>query len=163
MFVAIREHQAKPDKQGERLAIEGKIVQLSTQSAHRLEGSMIKIMVVDDDEDFTNLYKTILQAAGFNATIVNRSSVAIEMAYLVQPEIFVIDLMMPDIDGFQLCRMIREDPVVKTIPIIVVTALTDMENKKAATDAGANAYLTKPFHIDELKSTINVILEKSNG
>ena len=117
-------------------------------------------MVVDDDEDFTNLYKQALETAGFDATAVNLSSAAIEMAYLVKPDIFVVDLMMPDINGFQLCRMIREDPVVRNIPIIIITALTDKESKKVAMDAGANDYLTKPFHINELKSRINALLEK---
>ena len=121
---------------------------------------MPKIMVVDDDEDFTNLYKTSLRMAGFDTTAVNRSSVAIEMAYLVKPEVFVIDLMMPDIDGFQLCRMIREDPVIKRIPIIIVTALTDNDSKMVAMDAGADAYLSKPFRVDELKSRINALLEQ---
>jgi len=119
---------------------------------------MPKIMVVDDDEDFTNLYKTTLRVAGFDTTAVNQSSVAIEMAYLVKPDIFVIDLMMPDINGFQLCQMLRADPVFSRTPIIIVTALTDADSKKIAADAGANDYLTKPFHIDELNSRLNALL-----
>jgi DNA-binding response OmpR family regulator len=119
---------------------------------------MKKIMVVDDDEDFTNLYKTTLRVAGFEATAVNQSSIAIEMAYLVKPDIFVIDLMMPEINGFQLCKMLRADPVFSRTPIIIVTALTDADSKKIAADAGANDYLTKPFHIDELNSRINALL-----
>lgn len=123
---------------------------------------MKKIMVVDDDEDFTNLYKATLRMKGFDTTAVNQSSVAIEMAYLVKPDLFVIDLMMPDIDGFQLCRMIREDPVFKKTPVIIVTALTDLESKEVALGSGANDYLTKPFTIDDLKSRINALLEVIN-
>ncbi|NWG34079.1 MAG: response regulator transcription factor [Chloroflexi bacterium] len=121
---------------------------------------MIKIMVVDDDEDFTNLYKAALRAVGFDATAVNQSTTAIEMAYLIRPDIFLIDLMMPEIDGFQLCRMIRADPTLKHTPIIIVTALTDIDSKLVAMGAGANDYLTKPFQIDVLKTRINVLLEK---
>ena len=120
---------------------------------------MIKIMVIDDDEDFTNLYKTSLRLSGFGATAVNQSTAAIEMAYLVQPDIFVIDLMMPELDGFQLCRLLRSDPLFKLTPIVIVTALTDEDSKMVAMGAGANTYLTKPFHIDELKSRINSLLE----
>lgn len=119
---------------------------------------MKKIMVVDDDEDFTALYKKTLIAAGFDTTAVNESSAALEMAYLVKPDIFVIDLMMPDIDGFQLCRQIRADPVLYQIPVIIVTALTDVDSKKIAMEAGANDYLPKPFRIDELNSKINALL-----
>lgn len=121
---------------------------------------MAKIMVIDDDEDFTNLYKTALRAAGFDASAVNQSTAAIELAYLTQPDIFIIDLMMPDIDGFQLCRMLRADTLFKRTPIIIVTALTDTDSRMVALGAGANDYLTKPFHIDDLKSRINTLLEK---
>ncbi len=118
---------------------------------------MAKIMVIDDDEDFTNLYKKTLLAAGYDAIAINQSSVAIEMAYLVKPDIFVIDLMMPDIDGFQLCRMLRADPVFKNTPIIIVTALTDTDSKMIAMGAGANDYLAKPFSVDKLKIRINTL------
>ena len=119
----------------------------------------IKVMVVDDDEDFTNLYKQALESAGFATTTVNQSPVAIEMAHLVKPDIFLVDLMMPDIDGFQLCRMIRKDPAVKSMPIIIITALTDEESKDIAQGAGANDFLTKPFHINDLKVRINALIE----
>ena len=120
---------------------------------------MIKIMVIDDDEDFTNLYKTSLMILGFDATAVNQSTAAIEMAYLVQPDIFVIDLMMPELDGFQLCKLLRAESIFRRTPIIIVTALTDEDSKLVALGAGANDYLTKPFHIDELKSRINTLHE----
>lgn len=123
---------------------------------------MKKVMVIDDDEDFTNLYKAALRAAGFDASGVNQSTSAIELAYLSKPDIFVIDLMMPDIDGFQLCRMIRADPILKNIPIIIVTALTDLDSRLIAMGAGANDYLAKPFHANELKQRINILLSESN-
>jgi len=119
---------------------------------------MTKIMVVDDDEDFTSLYKKMLTAAGFDTTAVNQSSAAIEMAYLIKPDVFIIDIMMPEIDGLQLCKMIRDDPVTKRIPIIVVTALTDQGSKETALDAGANDYIAKPFYIDDLLSRIKALL-----
>ena len=120
---------------------------------------MPKIMVVDDDEDFTDLYTKTLRLKGFDTTAVNQSAAAIEMAYLVIPDIFLVDLMMPDIDGFQLCREIKKDPVLQKIPVIIVTALTDDESKEVALGAGANDYITKPFTIDDLKSRIVALLD----
>lgn len=119
---------------------------------------MPRIMVVDDDEDFTNLYKTALMGMGFDAKAVNRSTAAVDMAYLVKPDIFLIDLMMPELDGFQLCRLLRADPLFRSTPIIIVTALTDTDSRMVALGAGANDYLTKPFHIDVLKAKINALL-----
>jgi DNA-binding response OmpR family regulator len=121
---------------------------------------MPKIMVVDDDEEFTNLYKDYLKMVGFDAVSENRSSKAMELAYVEKPDIFILDLMMPEPTGFQLCRMLRADPKFRRTPIIIVTALTDLDSKLVAMGAGANDYITKPFHIDELKSRINLLLEQ---
>lgn len=124
---------------------------------------MAKIMVVDDDEDFTNLYKTMLRAAGFEPTTVNQSVAAIEMAHLIEPDLFIIDLMMPGIDGFQLCRKLRGIPLFHATPILIVTALNDEDNKKIAVSSGANDYLTKPFHIDELYRRIRALLKPAGN
>ena len=122
---------------------------------------MAKIMVVDDDEDFTKLYKSTLSAAGYEVSIVNQSTAAVEMAYLVKPDIFVLDLMMPELDGFQLCRMLKADPLFKRTPVIIVTALNDEDNKRIAFGAGANSYLGKPFRVDDLKEMIKELLDIS--
>jgi DNA-binding response OmpR family regulator len=122
---------------------------------------MAKVMVVDDDEEFTKLYKEYLKMVGFDAISENRSSKAMERAYFEKPDVFVLDLMMPEPDGFQLCRMLRADPIFQRTPIIIVTALSDMDSRMVAMGAGANDYLTKPFHIEELKTRINSLLERS--
>ena len=120
-------------------------------------------MVVDDDEEFTSLYEAYLNMAGFDAIAENRSSKAMAVAYSERPDVFVVDLMMPEPDGFQLCRMLRADPNFRHTPIIIVTALTDLDSKIVALGAGANDYLTKPFHIENLKSRINTLLESSRA
>lgn len=122
--------------------------------------SMPKIMVVDDDKEFTTLYKEFLTMVGFEAICENRSWKVMDLAASVMPDVFLIDLMMPEPDGFKLTRMLRADPAFKRTPIIIVTALNDMDSKLVAMGAGANDYLVKPFHIDELRSRINSLLEK---
>jgi DNA-binding response OmpR family regulator len=120
-----------------------------------------KIMVVDDDEEFTTMYKEYLRMAGFDAVSENESSKALELAHAEKPDVFVLDLMMPKPDGFQLCRMLRADPNFRHTPVIIVTALTDLDSQVVAMGAGASDYLTKPFHIEELKSRINALLERT--
>jgi DNA-binding response OmpR family regulator len=121
---------------------------------------MRKIVVVDDNKEFTTLYKEYLRMVGFDAIAENQSSKAMEQAYFTQPDLIVLDLMMPEPDGFQLCRMLRADPTFQRTPIIIVTALNDEDSKLVALGAGANDYLTKPFHIEDLKLRINSLLEK---
>lgn len=122
---------------------------------------MAKIMVVDDDKEFTTLYKEYLQMAGFEAVSENQSWNAMEVANIVKPDLFILDLMMPEPDGFKLCRMLRTNMNFVRTPIIIVTALSDEDSKLVALGAGANDYLTKPFYIDELKSRINFLLEQT--
>lgn len=121
---------------------------------------MPKIMVVDDDIEFTTLYREFLSMVGFETIVENHSSKAIELATSTRPDIFILDLMMPEPDGFKLCRMLRSNINFVRTPIIIVTALSDEDSKIVAIGAGANDYLTKPFHIDVLKSRIDLLLEK---
>ena len=121
---------------------------------------MAKIMIVDDTAEFTTLYKQYLRMAGFDAVAENESSKAMEQAYATRPDLILLDLMMPEPDGFQLCRMLRADPNFRRTPIIIVTALNDEDSRIVALGAGANDYLTKPFHMEELKQRINTLLER---
>jgi DNA-binding response OmpR family regulator len=119
---------------------------------------MQKIMVVDDDKEFTTLYKEYLTLVGFEAIAETQSSKAMALAHATIPDLFILDLMMPQPDGFKLCRMLREDPKFKRTPIIIITALSDLDSRMVAIGAGANDYLTKPFHIEDLKARINSLL-----
>ena len=121
---------------------------------------MPKIMVVDDDKEFTTLYKEYLTMVGFQAVTENQSWKAIEVANEAKPDLFLLDLMMPEPDGFKLCRMLRTNMNFARTPIIIVTALNDEDSRVVAIGAGANDYLTKPFHFDELKSRITFLLER---
>lgn len=113
-----------------------------------------KIMHVDDDEQNTVLLGKLLEMEGYKFTGVNDSSSAYEAALAVRPDLFLLDLMMPDPDGFKLCRILRADPSFLSTPIIIVTALDDNDSRVVAFGAGANDYITKPFHTSDLVEQI---------
>ncbi|MBI4761148.1 MAG: response regulator [Chloroflexota bacterium] len=115
---------------------------------------MTKIMVVDDDKDATALFEEVLKAEGYEPITVNDSATAVAIAKRERPDLFVLDLMMPEPDGFKLCRMLRKEPEFRFTPIIIVTALNDTDSRIVAIGAGANDYLTKPFRLDELYASI---------
>jgi len=119
---------------------------------------MPKIMIVDDDVQVTVLLGKLLAMEGFQTTAVNESSKAHEMANSVNPDLFLLDLMMPDPDGFKLCRILRADPHFVFTPIIIVTALDDNDSRIVAFGAGANDYITKPFHASELVQRIRKLI-----
>ena len=117
---------------------------------------MPKILVVDDDEHVTSLLKKYLTAKNIEVVTINQSSKALSMAHAIHPDLFILDLMMPPPDGFELCRMLRSDPNFAHAPILIITAM-DISNS-SATSFGANDYLAKPFNLDEIVTKINFLL-----
>lgn len=121
---------------------------------------MTKILIVDDDEQITSLFTIYLNSLGYETTALNKSSQAVETAIAFDPDLFILDLMMPDPDGFKLCRLLRTFSNFIYTPILIVTALSDEDSRAVAFGAGADDYLTKPFQINELGKRVKELIEK---
>lgn len=124
---------------------------------------MPKIIVVDDDKTSTALFEQVLLMNRYEVVTLNESAKTLETATEVKPDLIILDLMMPEPDGFKVCRMLRADPSLRRTPIIIVTALNDLDSKLVAMGAGANDYLVKPFHIDQLFTMIEKQLNKNGS
>jgi len=122
---------------------------------------MAKIIVVDDDKAATTLFEQVLLMNNYEVVTLNESKKTIEAANKFHPDLFILDLMMPEPDGFKLCRMLRADPLYRRTPILIVTALNDTDSHLVAIGAGANDYLVKPFHIDRLFAMVEKQLNKN--
>ncbi len=122
---------------------------------------MPKIIVVDDDKTSTALFEQVLLMYKYEVVTLNESAKTLETATEVKPDLIILDLMMPEPDGFKVCRTLRADPHFRRTPIIIVTALNDLDSKLVAMGAGANDYLVKPFHIDQLFTMIEKQLSKN--
>ena len=120
---------------------------------------MTKILIVDDDKGATALIETIVVSAGYEPVVVNESSKAMEVSNRIKPDLIFLDLMMPEPTGFQLCRIMRATPGYKFTPIIIITALDDTDSRLVAFGAGANDYITKPFHVTDLLQKMKEFLE----
>jgi len=121
---------------------------------------MPRILIVDDDVPTTALLERVLTAEGYEAISINDSSIAVQAARSVNPDLFLLDLMMPEPDGFKLCRMVRAEPKFFVTPIIIVTALDDRDSRVVAFGAGANDYITKPFDINVLTQKIKELINR---
>lgn len=119
---------------------------------------MKKIMIVDDEKEITDLLENLLNLEGYDLISVNDSTTAIQIANDYHPDIFLLDLMMPILDGFKLCRLLRANPKFVHTPIVIITALNDSDSRVVAFGAGANDYLTKPYFLHELTSSIKKLL-----
>lgn len=122
---------------------------------------MVKILVVDDDIHATTLFKTILTAKGYEAIIVNDSATAVQVANTTNPALIILDLMMPEPNGFEVCKMLRADPKFSQTPIVIFTAMGDNESRETASKIGAEEFLTKPFRVEELMHKIQTLIAQS--
>ena len=121
---------------------------------------MPKIIVVDDDKTSTTLFEQVFLMYKYDVVTINESAKTLETAIAEKPDLIILDLMMPQPDGFKVCRMLRADPQFRRTPIVIVTALNDLDSKLVAMGAGASDYLVKPFHIDQLFAMIAKQLNK---
>lgn len=120
-----------------------------------------KILIVDDDIDSLKLIGLMLQRQGYDIVAANNGAQAFSKATSDRPDLIILDVMMPDMDGYEICRRLRANPVTQGIPIIMFTAKTLIDDKVAGFEAGADDYLTKPTHPAELASRVKAILSRS--
>ena len=115
------------------------------------------VLVIEDDEDIRNLITTSLETVGYHFRAAKNGAAAISEAVTAQPDVYILDLGLPDMDGTEIIKKVR---TWTDNPIIVVSARKEVDDKIDALDAGADDYLTKPFSVDELLARIRVALRK---
>ena len=120
-----------------------------------------KILIVDDDIDSLKLIGLMLQRQGYEVTAASNGTQAIARAAAERPDLIILDVMMPDLDGYEICRRLRANPITQPIPIIMFTAKTLIDDKVQGFEAGADDYLSKPTHPAELASRVKALLLRS--
>lgn len=119
-----------------------------------------KILVVDDEIDVTELLSYHLRQRGFVVQSVNDPRRAIEAARMFLPDLIVLDIMMPELSGLQVCRMMRVDSRLKSIPIVFLSAKTEEGDRIEGFESGADDYVCKPFSPKELMLRVIAILKR---
>jgi len=122
-----------------------------------------KILIVDDDLDTLKLVGLILQRHGYGIVAANGGVTALAKANSEKPDLILLDLMMPDLDGYEVARRLRGDTALAHIPIIMFTAKTMLDDKVAGFEAGADDYLTKPTHPSELIAHVKALLARTQS
>ena len=118
-----------------------------------------RILVVDDDENILNLEKTILEQKGFSVTTAGGGNEALKILAEQGFDLILLDVMMPEVDGFTVCRKIKDDPRLKEIPVIFLTAKGGGEALAEGFESGAVMYINKPFTANKLLTIVNTMLE----
>lgn len=121
-----------------------------------------KILVVDDEVELTKAMTIRLTAIGYEVSIAHDGEEALKKARQEKPDLIILDLMLPKIDGYKVCRLLKFDQKYREIPIIMVTARVEEDDKRLGMETGADEYFTKPFDWSDLleKITKFIPLEK---
>ncbi|GAB3947627.1 hypothetical protein GCM10029976_077240 [Kribbella albertanoniae] len=120
-----------------------------------------RVLVVDDEENILAMLTTTLRFAGFAVASAATGGEALERAREFRPEVIVLDVMLPDLDGFEVCRRLRRDGV--DAPVLFLTARDAREDKVPGLTLGGDDYVTKPFDLDELVARIRVLLKRGRS
>lgn len=117
-----------------------------------------KILLVDDEQDMVYAVKMQLEANGFKVLTAQDGQEGLDKARKENPDLIILDLMLPRIDGYKVCRMLKFDEKYKKIPVIIYTARAQEADEKLGYEVGADAYMTKPFDPKKLLARINELL-----
>ncbi|MDJ0625132.1 MAG: response regulator transcription factor [Candidatus Caenarcaniphilales bacterium] len=120
-----------------------------------------KILVIDDDPSILELIKINLEIQNYKVVIAEDAIKGIALNNQENPDLIILDLMLPKLDGFTACQQLRADGKTKDIPILMLTAMTRIDDKIAGFDAGTDDYLTKPFEIGELVARVKALLRRT--
>ena len=119
-----------------------------------------KILIVDDDVDTLRLVGIMLQRQGYQISAATNGQAGLTKAEEEKPNLILLDVMMPDMDGYEVARRLRKNPVTATIPILMFTAKAQLDDKVTGFESGADDYLTKPTHPSELQSHVKALLAR---
>ena len=119
-----------------------------------------KILIIEDDKSISKLLKYNLEKAGFEAINAYSGEAALEILPRLQPHLIILDIMLPRMDGLEVCRQIRQDTALKNIPIVILTAKGEEVDRIVGLELGADDYIVKPFSPREIILRIKAILRR---
>ncbi len=122
--------------------------------------SQAKILIVDDEPDLVETIRFALELEGYKVLVAVNGEEGLNTARQEKPDLILLDLMLPKLDGYKVCRLLKFDERYKSIPILMLTAKTQDKDRILGKETGANEYLTKPFDMDELMAKIKSYLSK---
>ena len=121
---------------------------------------MKKILIVDDEQDIVESLKFVLEGCSYMCYCAYNGEDGLKLAREIMPDLIILDVMMPRINGYKISRLLKFDKKYKDIPILMVTARSQEEDKLIGEETGADEYITKPFDLDDVIKVVQKYLEK---
>jgi len=122
-----------------------------------------RILIIDDDSGHIRLMEKILGGQGYDLLLANEAPLGLETAMKNRPDLIVLDVMMPIINGFNICRLLKSEEEHRHIPIILLTSRITEEDQRIGREVGADAYLLKPLNTKEFLNTVQQLLESQSS
>lgn len=122
-----------------------------------------KVAVIEDDRDLTGLLQYALEQGGFEVACIHDGLAAIDFCQRVQPDAIVLDVMLPGLDGFSVCKELRQDPALRDVPVVFLTARTEEADRLRGLEIGGDDYVVKPFSVRELVARLKLRLRSSRA
>ncbi|HIZ27795.1 MAG TPA: response regulator [Candidatus Adamsella sp.] len=119
-----------------------------------------RILIADDETDIVETLQFMLEVEGFECLTAYNGEDALNLAKREMPDLLILDVMMPKINGYKVCRLLKFDAKYKNIPILMVTARSQEEDKMIGEETGADEYITKPFEINDVVEKVKKYLEQ---
>lgn len=120
---------------------------------------MKKILIVDDEQDIVESLKFVLEGYNYSCYCAYNGEDGLNLAREIEPDLIILDVMMPRINGYKISRLLKFDKKYQNIPILMITARSQEEDKLIGEETGANEYITKPFDLDDVLNTVKKYLE----
>jgi CheY-like chemotaxis protein len=122
-----------------------------------------KILIVDDNSELLTVLRLGFKEAGFTVRTADNGADALKKVRSFAPDLILLDLVLPEMDGFAICETLKKNSVTTSIPIVVLTGLSSQLSRFAGLESGADEYLTKPFNFDEVLTKVNRVLERTRA
>lgn len=122
-----------------------------------------KVLVIDDDQGVIRLVETVLKAKGYEVLAADEAPLGLELAMKENPGLIILDVMMPIINGFNICRLLKSHPTHKHIPIILLTSRATEDDRRIGAEVGANAYMVKPLNTPEFLTKVRELFQTHEG
>jgi DNA-binding response OmpR family regulator len=119
-----------------------------------------KILVVDDEEDIVDMLQAILEMQGYQVVGAYNGTDGLLLTRLESPDLIILDMMLPDIQGYEVCRQLRANPPTEKLPVIILSARTSQEAIELGKRAGANVYMTKPVQLPQFFAHLQRLLQE---
>jgi len=121
-----------------------------------------KILIVDDDKEICETIERVLAEEGYKVFKAYNGKEALEKVIEKMPDLIILDILMPKLNGYAVCRKLRQNDVTKNIPVLMVTGVSSNAGKMEGYNTGADDYITKPFNNEELLARIETLLKRIN-